>query len=201
MLRDSIGTEALSYLFYDAPGLIHEFLDHLCEYILRLLTPALEGARFDFVWIHEDLAGKGGPLIGPELFRKFLLPHYRRYTEFLRSHGVDVIMVDTDGDFEALIPLFLEGGVTGFNPMEVAAGMDPANMRRKWGKSFSMVGGVDKREIAKGRTAIDAQIARIAPLVEEGGFIPWIDHTVPPEVSLADFEYYLEQKRRMIFGN
>jgi uroporphyrinogen decarboxylase len=201
MLRNWLGTEPLSYLFYDDPGLIHECLEFLCDYIIRMLTPAVQAVRFDFVWIHEDLAGKGGPLLGPGLFREFLLPHYRRYVAFLKASGIGVVMVDTDGDFEALIPEFLEAGVDGFNPMEVAAGMDPVEMRRKWGRSFSMVGGVDKREIGKGRRAIDAQIAHIAPLVEAGGYIPWIDHTVPPEVSLADFQYYLERKKKLIFGS
>jgi uroporphyrinogen decarboxylase len=200
MLRNWIGTEPLSYLFYDDPGLIHECVEFLGDYIIRMLTPAVEAVRFDLVWIHEDLAGKGGPLLGPRLFREFLLPQYRRYVEFLKASGIGVVMVDTDGDFAALIPEFLEAGVEGFNPMEVAAGMDPVEMRRRWGRSFSMVGGVDKREIARGRRAIDAQIAHIAPLVEAGGYIPWIDHTVPPEVSLADFQYYLERKRELIFG-
>lgn len=200
MLRDSIGTEALSYLFYDDPGLIHEYLEFLCDYITRLLTPALEAVRFDFIWIHEDLAGKGGPLLGPALFREFILPCYRRYVGFLKDHGVQIVLVDTDGDFEALIPLFLQGGVDGFNPMEVAAGMDPVEMRRKWGASFAMVGGVDKREIAKGKREIDAQLAHLAPVVEAGGFIPWIDHAIPPDVSLANFEYYLEQKKRILGG-
>jgi hypothetical protein len=77
--------------------------------------------------------------------------------------------------------------------------MDPVMMRKKYGKSFCMVGGVDKREIAKGRQAIDAEIARLAPVIREGGYIPWIDHTVPPDTALADFEYYLEKKRKVIF--
>ena len=200
MLRDTIGTEALSYLLYDNPGLIHEYLEFLCDYIIELLTPAVQAVAFDFMWIHEDLAGKGGPLLGPQQFREFILPCYERYVGFLKAGGVQVVLVDTDGDFGALIPAFLEGGVDGFNPMEVAAGMDPVAMRRKWGHSFAMVGGVDKREIAKGKREIEAQIEHLAPLVEEGGFIPWIDHAIPPEVSLANFEYYLERKRKIIFG-
>jgi len=199
MLRNWIGTEPLSYLFYDDPGLVHDCLDLLTDFILKLLPRAVRDVPFDYYFLHEDMAGKGGPLMGPNLFREFLLPHYKRFLGFLRSSGIKLILVDTDGDFEALIPLFLEAGVDGFGPMEVAAGMDPARMRRKFGKAFSMIGGVDKREIAKGKAAIDAQIARMEPLVGEGGYIPTIDHSIPPDVSLDAFRYYLEQKRRLIF--
>jgi len=201
MLRNWIGTERLSYLFYDDPRLVHEALECLSEFILRLFDKALREIQFDFYYVHEDMAGKGGPLIGPNLFDEFLLPHYRRLVECLRSNGVPVVLVDTDGDFEALIPCFLETGVDGFGPMEVAAGMDPVRMRRKYGKSFCMVGGIDKREIAKGRREIDAQIEDVVlPLIGDGGFIPTIDHSIPPDVPYDNFRYYLERKRRAIFG-
>jgi hypothetical protein len=64
-----------------------------------------------------------------------------------------------------------------------------------------MVGGVDKREIAKGPKAIDAELERsVLPIIEQGGFIPTIDHAVHPDVSLDDFEYYLDAKRRILGG-
>ena len=64
-----------------------------------------------------------------------------------------------------------------------------------------MVGGVDKREIAKGRRAIQKEIARtITPILDQGGFIPTIDHAIPPDISLADFEYYLDLKRKLLAG-
>jgi uroporphyrinogen decarboxylase len=201
MLRNWMGTEPLSYLLYDDPGLIDESLECLTEFALALLGKAMREVRFDFYVIHEDMAGKGGPLMGPALFRRFLSPHYRRLIGFLRSHGVELILVDTDGNFEALIPEFLEVGVDGFCPMEVAAGMDPVAMRRRYGTAFSMIGGIDKREIAKGRRAIDRQIEEvILPLLGQGGYIPTIDHSIPPDVSYADFLYYLERKREALDG-
>ncbi|PIY38637.1 MAG: hypothetical protein COZ05_20455, partial [Armatimonadetes bacterium CG_4_10_14_3_um_filter_59_10] len=125
MLRNWIGTENLSYLFYDDPALIHECLDFLTDFILRLFRRAVQDIKFDFYYIHEDMAGKGGPLMGPALFRQFILPHYKRFVEFLKSNGVEIVLVDTDGDHRVLIPLFLEAGVDGFGPVERAAGMDP----------------------------------------------------------------------------
>jgi uroporphyrinogen decarboxylase len=201
MLRNWIGTEALSYLFYDDPGLVQECLEYLTDFALGLMAPALAEACFDFYIIHEDMAGKGGPLVGPELFRRFFTPHYRRLIDFLHRHGVDLILVDTDGNFEALVPAFLEVGVNGFCPMEVAAGMDPVAMRRRYGTAFCMLGGIDKRQIAQGRAAIDRQVDQVMlPLLAGGGYIPTIDHSIPPDVAYPDFLYYLERKRRALAG-
>ena len=145
------------------------------------------------------MAGKGGPLMGPEQFREFILPHYKRFVGFLKSNGVKIVLVDTDGDHRALIPAMLEAGVDGFGPIERAAGMDPVAVRKEYGRSLCMVGGVDKREIAKGPKAIDAELARsVVPIIEQGGFIPCIDHAVQPDVSLDDFRYYLDAKRRIM---
>lgn len=198
MLRNWIGTEALSFLWYDDPALVEECLEFLTDFILRVLARAVAEVRFDFVIIHEDMAGKGGPLMGPQLFRRFLLPHYRRYVEFLKSHGVKLVLVDTDGDHNVLIPVFLEAGVDGFCPLERAAGMDPVQVRREYGMSVCMMGGVDKRAVAAGQEATEAELAYLAPVIAGGGYIPTIDHAIPPDVSYANFLYYLEAKSRLL---
>ena len=201
MLRNWMGTEGLSYMFYDDPNLVCECLEFLTDFVVRLLVRAVEEIKFDFYYIHEDMSYKNGPLVSPRIFREMFLPHYRRFVEFLKSNGIDVVLVDTDGNHEALIPLFLDAGVDGFGPIERAAGMDPVKIRREYGKSVCMVGGIDKRAIAGGRRSIEEEVDRtILPIVDEGGYIPTIDHAVPPDVSYESFLYYLEVKNRILEG-
>lgn len=200
MLRNWMGTEGVSYLFYDNPGLIEECLEFLTDFVIRTLEKAASEVKFDFYYIHEDMSFKNGPLVSPDLFRRIFLPQYKRFVAFLRKHGVDIVLVDTDGNPEVLLPLFIEAGVDGFGPVERAAEIDPLDIRRKFGKDLCMIGGVDKREISRDRKAIEAEVYRLAPLIEEGGFIPTIDHAIPPEVSLDNFKYYLEVKRKVIWG-
>ena len=138
---------------------------------------------------------KGGQKIATLTAYDYLTARY------VDEAGIPLVLVDTDGDHEVLTPLFLEAGVNGFGPIERAAGMDPVDLRRRYGKAFCMLGGIDKREIAKDRAAIDREIDRaIRPLVAAGGFIPMIDHAVPPDVSLDNFQYYLERKRNAVLG-
>lgn len=102
------------------------------------------------------------------------------------------IVVDTDGDCLALIPLFLEAGVDALLPFEVQAGMDVARIGREF-PTLGIVGGLDKRALACDRAAIRREVDRVLPRMRErGGFIPTLDHTVPPDVPLENFRYYLE---------
>lgn len=85
-------------------------------------------------------------------------------------------------------------------PLERAANQDPLRLRRTFGKSLRLWGGVDKRELANGRAAIDRHLLSLQPLIEEGGFIPTVDHTVSPDISWDNFRYYMERKHLLLAG-
>jgi len=71
---------------------------------------------------------------------------------------------------------------------------------KKFGRELRLWGGVDKRELAKDFAAIDAHLRTLQPLVAEGGFIPTVDHLVPPDVSLENFEHYMRRKHQLLRG-
>jgi uroporphyrinogen-III decarboxylase len=122
-----------------------------------------------------------------------MLPSYKRLTGFLRKNGVDVIMIDTDGNPTALIPLLLEAGVNGLYPLEVTAGMDARVLRKEYGSDLLLVGNLDKRVLLKSREEIKREVESKVPLLaESSGYIPSLDHTVPPDVPYENYIYYLE---------
>jgi len=200
-LRQMMGTERLSYAFFDQPHLIHEILDWMVEFFMEATEKALTEVEVDAFTFNEDFAHKGGPLISPRIFREFFLPRYKAIIEFLRKHGVKVIELDSDGNTEPFIPLMIEAGINCHWPLEAAAGMDPVRLRRKFGKSMAFMGGVDKRALARGKEAIERELrGKVVPIVREGGYVPTVDHTVPPDVPLENFLYYLEIKRKVAEG-
>jgi len=199
--REWMGTEALSYAWYDEPALMHEMMAFVADFTIETARPVLErGVVPDYVFLNEDLSMKNGPLLSPGTFRTFILPHLRRLVAFFKSAGVRWFVVDTDGNCDLVIPLFLEAGVDAIWPLERTAGMDPIAVRRKYGRTLRLWGGVDKRVLAQTPAAIDAHLQELRPLVEEGGFIPTVDHLVPPDVPRANFEHYLRRKRQVLRG-
>ena len=132
------------------------------------------------------------------MFREYMLPAYKKFTAFLRDLGVKNILVDTDGNCWKLIPLFIEGGVTGIYPFEVAANMDVVEVRKQYPR-LQMIGGIDKRALIKGKEAIDEELDRRIPyMLEGGGYIPYVDHHVPPDISWDNYVYYRDKIKTMV---
>ena len=200
LARDWMGTEGVCYAWYDQPELMHEMMEFIADFLIEVSRPILEATEVDYVMLNEDMSMKTGPLLSPQLYREFILPHMRRLVDFFKSNGVRYMMVDTDGNCMALIPLLMECGVDAIWPLERVAGMDPVMVRNKFGRELRLFGGVDKMELAKGKKAIDEHLGQMAPLIEQGGFIPTVDHVVSPDVSLESFRYYIDRKMDLLSG-
>ncbi len=196
--REMMGTEGLSYAFFDQPELVHDIMEHHADFLIEGARPILEKTTVEYICLSEDMAMKTGPLLSPRLYRQFILPRLKRVVEFYKSHGVRYVAVDTDGNPEALVPMLMEAGVDILWPLERAADQDPVRLRQKFGRALRLWGGVDKRVLTQGKGAIDAHLREFIPLIAEGGFIPTVDHTVPPDVSWANFEYYMQQKAKLL---
>jgi hypothetical protein len=197
-LRNLTGVERLCMLFYDDPALVEEMMDALADFIIAMLGQILDCTDIDVYGFWEDMAYKTGPLIGPEMMWKYLVPRYRRLVEFVRSRGVEFISLDSDGDITELIPCWLDAGINILYPFEVQAGMDVLQVRKQYGRDLRMWGGIDKRAIAQGPEAIDRELARIRPLIADGGYVPSPDHSLPPDVSFANYCYFVEKLRAIL---
>ena len=195
--RDLMGVENLLLAYYDQPELIHAISRHHLDFIRTIYSRVMEKVEGDFVFIWEDMSFKNGPLISPALVREFMMPYYRELIGFFREHRPYKFLLDSDGDVRQLMPLWREVGIDGCLPFEVAAGMDVRKIREAY-PGMVLCGGIDKREIAKGRAAIDRELeAKLPFMFERGGYLPSMDHHVPPEVSYADFQYYLAKTREL----
>ena len=192
-LRYLLGEMGVLLGYYDHPDLMKAIAAYLADFWIALYDQILEQVHPDVAFIWEDMSYKNGPLISPAMFGEFMLPYYRKLTGFFRDHGIKVILVDTDGDCRALIPLFIKGGVTGLYPMEATGGMDVAAVGAAHPK-LQLIGGLSKVAISRDPEAIDQELqAKVLPLIRRGGYIPSVDHFVPPEVSWQSFVYYRQK--------
>lgn len=191
-LRSLAGVAGASYLFYDAPELVHELFERYYAVVLEAMRRAVARVRVDVIGFGEDIGFKTGTLISPPMFREFILPRYRGAMDFAHDHGVDLTWYDSDGDVRPFVPDYLEVGINCLAPCEVAAGMVPTELRERFGRDLRMVGGLDKREIAKGPAAIEAELERNHAVISEGGYVPAIDHSVSADISFDNYCHFID---------
>lgn len=199
--RDWLGVEAISCLAYDDPELFEEIIAFLADYFIALNTPLLRRVSFDFAYIFEDCCFNTSSLISPKLYRRCYDRHYRRMIRAYRDLGVPLILIDSDGMVEDLLPCWLESGFDIVFPIEVGTWKaDPAAMRRTHGSRLRMMGGIDKHVIPLGEAAIRAHLEPLRATVAAGGFIPMPDHRIPPDCSLEQFRTYVRVFRDVFAG-
>lgn len=197
-IRNWMGFEGVALACCDDPELIEEIIEHLAVFIETLLAHSLQYAQVDFASGWEDMAFNHGPIISPTMFKQWMVPRYKRITDLLNKHGCDVVIVDCDGNINVLVEHWLDGGVNCMFPLEVNSGTDPVVLRERFGQRVLLAGGVNKIQLAKGKKEIEQELERLLTTVESGGFIPHVDHRVPPDISYDNYLYYLKVKKHML---
>ena len=200
-LRSLMGPEDLLYAFHDKPEVVHACMEAWLALADAVTARHQQYVTIDEFFIGEDICYKGGSLISPRMMEEFLFPYYQQLTANIKARQLDparhlYVQVDTDGFADPVIPLYREAiGMDVMSPFEVAAGCDVVRTGQQY-PDLAIFGGIDKRVLAQGRTAIDAMLERTIPTMRaRGGYIPTCDHGVPAEVPYADYLYY---RRRVV---
>lgn len=190
--RQLLGEEELCLAYYEQPELVHDILETIGDTAFRVLEKVSDEVRIDMLFVHEDMAGKTGPLVGSTQVREFILPYYRKVWDLLRSRGTRLFDQDSDGDMNPLIDVFLEAGVNCMHPMEPAANMDIVKIREKYGQRLAFYGGIDKHVLRRSKEEIVAELEyKLPPMVKTGGCVPALDHRVPNGTPLENYRFYI----------
>ena len=197
--RDLMGAEGLLLALYDQPDLVHDIMDTMTNLWIRIFERVVERVPVGCLHMWEDMSGRQGSLISPEMVRRFMMPNYRRLKEFADSTKVPLMSVDSDGDVSQLVPIMMEAGVNFFWPFEVQAGCDVEEYRCRYPR-LAIMGGLDKRALAQGREEINRELERAKRMLLQGGFVASLDHCAPPDVPWENYRYFMTRYRELAYG-
>lgn len=196
--RNYMGLEGISIAIHEDRKLVEEIMDHQAWMAYEMCKKVFDsGVTLEWVWIWEDMCFNKGPLVSPQFVREVMVPRYRKVVDLLRDNGVDALILDSDGNIEELLPIWLDCGINATYPLECAAGMDARKLRRKFGKNLVMIGNIDKRALAAGKHQIDAELDKVRDLLRYGGYFPNVDHHIPPDVPYRNARYLFDEIRKM----
>lgn len=185
---------------YDQPELVHDILGTLRDTAMRAFERVTDRITIDQLSVHEDMAGRSGPLFGPAQMQQFVKPYFAPVWGLCRSAGTQIFDMDTDGNVNAILDDLIDCGINHLHPMEPAAGMDVVEVRKRYGKKLTFNGGIDKFAIMTDRAAIDAELEyKLQPLLRDGGGIAFgLDHRIPGGTPIDNYRYYVDTARAML---
>lgn len=199
-LRNLMGEENACLAYYEEPELVADVIATLTDTAVRVLGPVCEKIELDQLSVHEDFAGRSGPIVGPEQIRQTFNPLYGAAWEIARASGCEIFRLDTDGNVNSVMDALLDTGLTFIYPMEPAAGMDIVQVRQKFGRRVAFAGGIDKHVLRQSRADIRKELDyKLQPLVREpGGAVFGLDHRIPNGTPLDHYRYYVDTAREIL---
>jgi len=140
-----VGLEAFSYVLADCPDIIVELLEWNT---VRAVTaaehyPVEHGLAAGF--LGDDIAFNSGPLLSPAWLREHYFTRLARAIDAWHRKGIKVLF-HSDGNLNPILDDLVEAGIDGLNPIEVLAGMDVAEIHRRYPHLF-MAGGIDVSQL------------------------------------------------------
>ena len=197
--RELMGEEVACLAYYEQPELMRNILDTLSDTCRRVFELLADQVIVDQLSIHEDMAGKSGPLVGPNLVGEFIAPFYRATWEAAAARGARLFNQDSDGDMTCLLDLFVEHGVNMMHPFEPAAGMDIVKVRKRFGPRLAMLGGIDKFVLRGTRDEIRRELEyKMQDATREGGTVFGLDHRIPGGTPLENYRFYVATGREIL---
>ncbi len=191
--RQLMGEEELCCAYYEQPELIHDMLDTIGAMLVEVCDRVCDRVPVDILRVHEDMAGKSGPLAGPRQIDEFIKPYYRRVWDRLQERGTRLFDQDSDGDMNNVIQSFIDAGVNCMHPIEPAANMDMVKIRETYGTQLAFYGGIDKHVLRRSKQEIEQEIAyKVPPMLESGGCVLALDHRIPNGTPLENYRFYIK---------
>ncbi len=197
-MRASLGDVTLYTSLLTDPGWIHDYCRTYTDLYKTAFKLLLDEAGVpDGVWIYEDLGYKNALFCSPDTLRELIFPYYAELVEFL--HGYDLpVVLHSCGYQEPMIPLAIEAGFDGLNPMEVKAGNDILKYAELYGDRLAFVGGLDARILESGdRPRIQDGVIELLEGMKARGarYVYGSDHSLSTNIDYDDFLYSLEVYR------
>ena len=181
------------------PDWVRDMCEVYAELIINIMEVlfAAEG-KPDGVWFYEDMGFKERPFMSPAMYKEIVWPSHKRTFDYVHSLGLPVI-VHSCGFVEPLVPGLIEAGMDCLEAMEVKAGMDLVEIKRKYGDRIALCGGLDVRALeSNDRAAVQAELDKKLPAaIAGGGYILHTDHSISPRVEYDTYKFFVDRALEM----
>lgn len=196
-LFDLFGMEQAMLHMHTRPELIEAALFRIEQFQVESMKRAMEHCahEVDFYWCGDDFSTQRGMMISPAMWRKFLLPVYKKMFDIIKSFGLKV-WFHSCGTFRPVLPDLVDTGMDVWETVQAhLEGNDPAELKREFGRHITFFGAINCQQTLSFGTPEDVRAEvrdRVRVLGKNGGYICGPDHSIqgnmPAENLVALFD-------------
>lgn len=201
-LVDMVGMENMYMMMYDQPEVLDAVVSHLVAFYFAVAERSFQAAakQSDIFFFGNDFGSTMGPLMAPEQFERFFLPHMKRLIGLAHDFGLKTMM-HCCGGVRELIPLMIGAGLEGLHAVQPSCrGMELAALKRDFGDKIVFNGAIDsQRVLIEGSVEfVRSQTRKVLDIMMPGGgYIAgashdWVLEETPLENILAMYDTVLE---------
>lgn len=146
---DLFGMENLYMKMYDEPDVVDAVLDRLVDFYAETSRRIFDEAAsvIDIFFIGNDFGSQTGPLMSPDQFERFMLPHLRRLINLGHDYGL-LVQLHCCGGIEPLITKMIEAGLDGLHAVQPSChGMDLRALKANYGGRILFNGAIDSHHV------------------------------------------------------
>ena len=170
---DMFGMENICIKMYEEPEIVDAVFEHLVGYYFEVNKRIFEaaGKNIDIFFIGNDLGSQNGPLLSPEMFKRFLFPHFKRLIDLGHAYNLKVQLHCCGGVEPLLVPL-IEAGLDAIHSVQTTClGMNLKELKEKYGKKIVFNGGIDSHHVLIQGTPslVNSDTWRVLRIMAPGG--------------------------------
>jgi uroporphyrinogen decarboxylase len=197
MTSEVVGMERMCMALIDDPEWCTDMYHYALDVNLALLDMAWDaGYTFDMLNLRDDLGYKLSQFFSLNTYRELIKPVHKKAVDWAHKKGIKV-RLHSCGYIMPFVADFVDVGFDALHPMEVKAGMDPALVKKEFGKNLVLHGGFNA-VLWKDKDRITAEMERLFPILKEGsGYIFASDHSIPNDVSFENLKHIIALAKKL----
>lgn len=185
---ETVGMEEFLIKMITEPEFVKKAVDIYVGRSIKYIRAMLD-AGVDGIMTTDDYSDNRGPIMGTELFRKFVLPGIQKQCDVIHEMG-GYFIKHTDGNLWDVLDDFVEIGIDGWHGIQRNIGMDMGKLKERYGDRLCFFGGVNAETLISGDTgAVQREVeSAIDEAGSGGGLVLATSNVVPPGTKFENYE-------------
>jgi uroporphyrinogen decarboxylase len=187
-----MGMENLMLKMLLEPEFIHELLDRITEYNIKVIENAAS-LGVDCVHLGDDWGSQNGLLISGEMWREFIKPRLNKTCKAAKDKGL-LVSLHCCGKVDELFQDMIECGVDVFDPFQPEV-MDIFSLRKQYKNKLAFWGGLSVQNTLPYGTQEDVtaeSIKILTQLAPGGGYIFSPSHSLTGDIPVENIIAFLD---------